>query len=84
MIQCRQCSEQFTKVTVFCPRCHRWNDRSPLALGIRILAVAIFIAATSWTVWIILHADRSPAMTGSLKPMPEESPANTNQPDVRF
>ena len=84
LIQCRQCSEQFAKATVFCPRCHRWNDRSMLALSVRIFAVVLFIAAISWTVWAILKADRPPTLDGSLQPLSKGSPASANQPDVRF
>jgi hypothetical protein len=84
VIQCRQCSEHFDKNTVYCPRCHCWNDRSLLTLALRIFAAVIFLAAVSWTVRTILKADRAPAANGRLQPMPKSSPSNANQPELRF
>ena len=83
LLPCRQCSEVFEKVTVFCPRCHRWNDRSPLALALRVCAVLLFVATVWWTVWAISHADQSPSADASIAPLPTGKPG-TDQTDIRF
>lgn len=54
-MQCRQCTEFYAKSTVVCPRCGRRNDRSPLLIGIRLLAVAIFIFTLNWVIRASAH-----------------------------
>jgi hypothetical protein len=77
-IQCPQCSEQFGWTAIYCPRCHVRNHRSPLAVGIKILAFAVFVAALSWTVWAVRQAKQHPEEADSLRLIPR---AAGNDPD---
>jgi hypothetical protein len=87
LIQCRQCSEQFTRSTVICPRCNRVNDRSPLVLSIKCLALLLFIGTVLWAVSI---AGKAPAEgTGNssgveVQTLPTRTQSSSGEPDVRF
>ncbi len=83
IIQCRQCSEHFHKSTITCPRCNRWNDRSPRALAIKILIITVFIATVSWTIWAIVKSEAVPRPEPRVLSVPDV-PAGTNQADIRF
>ena len=84
IIQCRQCSEHFVKSTVVCPRCNRWNDRSPLTLALRIFVAVVFVAVISWTAWAVTKIEDPPRMDGALKPLPKASSGSAGSPDLRF
>lgn len=83
VIQCRQCSEHFPKATVTCPRCNRWNDRSPRAFVFKSLIIAVFIATVSWTVWAIVKSENAPKPEPRVISVPDV-PAGANQADIRF
>ncbi len=83
LIQCRQCSEQFAKGTVVCPRCNRINDRSPVILGLKFFAVVLFVCTVIWVVQVAGKFDGSPVSEGPSLPK-FSAPATSGEPDVRF
>ena len=83
LLPCVQCSEHYARVTVFCPRCHRWNHRSPLAITLRVLTVTIFIATVAWTVWFISKVENSPKTDDTVN-APQPTAEVPSLHDVRF
>lgn len=86
-IQCRQCTEQFAKSTMVCPRCDRVNDRSSFILGLKFLAVVLFVCTVTWVVRVSASAGDAP-VAERVKVMPS-TPTTTSsslasQPDLRF
>lgn len=82
-IQCRQCTEQFARSTVVCPRCDRMNDRSPVMLGLKFLAVVLFVCTVTWVVRVA--ANHSGPAAGEQLFLPANAmPASASQPDLRF
>lgn len=90
LIQCRQCSEQFARRTVVCPRCNRVNDRSPLVLSIKALALVLFVSTVIWVVRNAASIEGAPSAETGAEPRPEPrlhmsgSPSLANEPDVKF
>ncbi len=86
-IQCRQCTEQFARSTLVCPRCDRLNDRSSFLLGLKFLAVVLFVCTVTWVVRVTAGAGDAPP-TERVKVMPSTPPTNSSslvsQPDLRF
>jgi hypothetical protein len=84
LVQCRQCTEHFPRhATVFCPRCSRLNDRSAFILGLKVLALVLFVATVSWTAWAASNVGDAPPAEG-VKPLPKTQSASAGQPDLRF
>lgn len=55
-IKCCQCSEYFAKSTNVCPRCGRWNPRSPLAVCLKAMLVLVVVLLVCGTVKVITEA----------------------------
>ena len=82
-IQCRQCSEQFAKRTVSCPRCNRVNDRSPVIRGLKFLALVLCICTVKWVVRVAASFGEPSAVDHMTLP-PVSVPTFTSQPDLRY
>jgi flagellar basal body-associated protein FliL len=68
---------------VVCPRCGRWNNRSLLAIVLKVLLVLVFIATVGLTVWAITTADHSPRMQEPISVTSNKS-GSANGPDIGF
>ena len=71
-----------------CPRCDRVNDRSPFILGLKFLAVVLFVCTVTWVVRVSASVGDAPAGE-SVKVMPSTSTTTSpsslaSQPDLRF
>jgi len=83
LIQCRQCSEQFVRRTMICPRCSRMNDRSPFILGVKVFAFVLFACVVTWVVRTASGHGDPPAEERVI--LPADAPqAPVSQPDLRF
>ena len=82
-IQCRQCTEQFARSTVVCPRCDRVNDRSPFILGLKFLAVVLFVCTVTWVVRVAANVGGPSAGEQLILPA-NAMPSSASQPDLRF
>lgn len=65
-VQCGQCTENFPKTTMVCPRCGRKNDRSPFVICLQFLVVVIFVCTVNWVV-------RASASRGGENPIVENA-----------
>ena len=96
-LQCRQCTEQFARRTIICPRCNRVNDRSPFILGIKLLALILFVGTVIWVVRVAAKVggtstgaemravrDGLPSLMAEPGVMPHRSSSSADQADVRF
>jgi hypothetical protein len=68
---------------VVCPRCDRVNDRSPLILGLKFLAVALFVCAVTWVMRVSDNVGRVPAVERGIV-QPGAMSAVASQADPRF
>ena len=82
--QCRQCTENFPRFKMVCPRCSRINDRSPVVLGLKALALVLFVSTMSWVVWAVSTRKSPPPEVDNVTVVPQKPVATETQPDVRF
>ena len=54
-----------------CPRCSRMNDRSPVILGLKFLAVIVFVCTVKW----VLRVD----VNGGIEPTGDDNMAAPTQ-----
>ena len=68
---------------MFCPRCTRVNDRSPLVLGIKFLAVVLFVCSVIFVVQIVGNTVSIPKVE-EVRIERNATQAIASPPDVRF
>lgn len=66
-----------------CPRCNRLNDRSPFVLGIKFLAVVLFVCSVSFVVQITGNTVSIPKVE-EVRLERNATQAIASPPDVRF
>ena len=67
-----------------CPRCSRINDRSPLVLGLKALALVLFVSTMSWVVWAVATMKVPAPEVDNVIVVPHKPVATETEPEVRF